>query len=31
MSYKPRLWKGYNKPQLWVKVYIPKWLLPKYN
>jgi len=31
MSYKPRLWKGYNKPKLWVKVYIPKWLLPKYN
>ena len=27
MSYKPRLWKGYNKPKLWVKVYIPKWLL----
>ena len=31
MSYKPRLWNPRNRPQLWGKPIIPKWLLEYYD
>ena len=31
MSYRPRLWNPRNRPQLWVKPIIPKWLLKHYE
>ena len=31
MAYRPRLWNPRNKPTLWVKPIIPKWLLKHYE
>ena len=31
MSYRPRIWNPYNKPTLYVKRILPKWLLKHYK